>query len=88
MKIKLNNLTRKIAEAATKSAPRFTEDADLLIFQIARDLNLESEEDLAFCKEIVNNAIRICKSGKGLDLRSSLILSMGGSDWWQKNVIE
>ena len=77
MKIKLNNLTRKIAEAATKSAPRFTEDADLLIFQIARDLNLESEEDLAFCKEIVNNAIRICKSGQGF-----------GSDWWKKNVIE
>ena len=65
MKIKLNNLTRKIAEAATKSAPRFTEP-DLLIFQIARDLNLESEEDLAFCKEIVNNAIRICKSVKAL----------------------
>ena len=47
------------------------------IFKIARDLNLESEEDLAFCKEIVNNAIRICKSGQGF-----------GSDWWQKNVIE
>ena len=75
--MKINEITLKIAEAAVKSAPRFTEDADLLIFQIARDLNLESEEDLAFCKEIVNNAIRICKSGQGF-----------GSDWWQKNVIE
>ena len=32
--------TLKIAEAAVKSAPRFTEDADLLISQIVRDLNL------------------------------------------------
>jgi len=69
--------TLKIAEAAVKSAPRYTEDADLLISLIVRDLNLESEEDLAFCKEIVNNAIRICKSGQGF-----------GSDWWQKNVID
>ena len=75
--MKLNNITRKIAEAATKSAPRFTEDADLLIFQIARDLNLESEAELAFCKQMVNNAIKQCKSGQGF-----------GSDWWQKNVID
>ena len=86
--MKINEITLKIAEAAVKSAPRFTEDADLLISQIARDLQLETETEIASCKEIVNNAIRICKSGKGLDLRSSLILSMGGSDWWQKNVID
>ena len=75
--MKINNTTRKIAEAAIKSAPRFTEDADFLISQIVRDLDLESEEDLASCKEIVNNAIKQCKSGRGF-----------GSDWWQKNVID
>ena len=75
--MKLNNTTRKIAEAATKSAPRFTEDADLLISQIVRDLNLESEAELAFCKHMVNNSIKLCKQGKGSDLKkneSSLIL--------------
>ena len=51
--------TLKIAEAAVKSAPRFTEDADLLISQIARDLNLKSEAELSFCKQMVNNAIRV-----------------------------
>ena len=71
--MKLNNLTRKIAEAATKSAPRFTEDADLLIFQIARDLNLESEAELAFCKQMVNDAIKLCKQGKGSDLKKNFI---------------
>ena len=69
--------TLKIAEAAVKSAPRYTEDADLLISQIARDLNLESEAELAFCKQMVNNAIKQCKSGQGF-----------GSDWWEKNVID
>ena len=72
-----NKTTLKIAEAAVKSAPRFTEDSDLLIFQIARDLNLESEAELAFCKQMVNNAIKQCKSGQGF-----------GSDWWNKNVID
>ena len=72
-----NKTTLKIAEAVVKSAPRFTEDADLLNFQIARDLNLESEAELAFCKHIVNNAIELCKQGKGSDLKrnqSSLML--------------
>ena len=41
-----NKTTLKIAEAAVKSAPRFTEDADLLISQIARDLNLELKQSL------------------------------------------
>ena len=69
--------TLKIAEAAVKSAPRYTEDADLLISLIVRDLNLESEAEHAFCKQMVNNAIKQCKSGRGF-----------GSDWWQKNVID
>ena len=72
-----NKTTLKIAEAAVKSAPRFTEDADLLNFQIARDLNLKSEAELAFCKHMVNNAIGLCKQGKGSDLKrakSSLML--------------
>ena len=72
-----NKTTLKIAEAAVKSAPRFTEDADLLISQIVRDLNLESEAEFAFCKQVVNNAIKQCKSGQGF-----------GSDWWNKNVID
>ena len=72
-----NKTTLKIAEAAVKSAPRFTEDADLLISQIIRDLDLESEEEFAFCKQVVNNAIKQCKSGQGF-----------GSDWWNKNVID
>ena len=57
--------TLKIAEAVSKSAPRYTEDADLLFSQIVRDLNLKSEEELSFCEQMVNNAIRVCKSGKG-----------------------
>ena len=72
-----NKTTLKIAEAAVKSAPRFTEDADLLISQIIRDLDLESEAEFAFCKQMVNNAIKQCKSGQGF-----------GSDWWNKNVID
>ena len=72
-----NKTTLKIAEAAVKSAPRFTEDADLLISQIIRDLDLESEAEFAFCKQVVNNAIKQCKSGQGF-----------GSDWWNKNVID
>ena len=72
-----NKITLKIAEAAVKSAPRFTEDADLLISQIVRDLNLESEAEFSFCKQVVNNAIKQGKSGQGF-----------GSDWWQKNVID
>ena len=72
-----NKTTLKFAEAAVKSAPRFTEDADLLISQIIRDLNLESEAEFAFCKQMVNNAIKQCKSGQGF-----------GSDWWNKNVID
>tara|TARA_B100001939_G_scaffold338441_1_gene344026 strand:+ start:90 stop:347 length:258 start_codon:yes stop_codon:yes gene_type:complete len=72
-----DKITLKIAEAVVKSAPRFTEDADLLNFQIARDLNLKSEAELAFCKHMVNNAIGLCKQGKGSDLKrneSSLML--------------
>ncbi len=68
-----NKTTLKIAEAVVKSAPRFTEDADLLISQIARDLNLESEAELAFCKQMVNNAIKLCKQGKGSDLKKNFI---------------
>jgi len=68
-----NKITLKIAEAAVKSAPRFTEDADLLISQIVRDLNLESEAELAFCKQMVNDAIKLCKQGKGLDLKKNFI---------------
>ena len=68
-----NKTTLKIAEAAVKSAPRYTEDADLLISQIARDLNLESEAELAFCKQMVNNAIKLCKQGKGSDLKKNFI---------------
>lgn len=59
----------KIAEEAAKSAPRFTEDADLLISQIARDLNLKSKAELSFCKQMVNNSIKQCKQGKGLELK-------------------
>ena len=65
--------TLKIAEAVSKSAPRFTEDADLLISQIVRDLNLESEAELAFCKQMVNNSIKLCKQGKGSDLKKNFI---------------
>ena len=68
-----NKITLKIAEAAVKSAPRFTEDADLLISQIIRDLNLESEAELAFCKQMVNNSIKLCKQGKGSDLKKNFI---------------
>jgi hypothetical protein len=68
-----NKITLKIAEAAVKSAPRFTEDADLLISQIVRDLNLESEAELAFCKQMVNNSIKLCKQGKGSDLKKNFI---------------
>tara|TARA_R100000995_G_scaffold76142_1_gene45698 strand:- start:309 stop:524 length:216 start_codon:yes stop_codon:yes gene_type:complete len=68
-----NKITLKIAEAAVKSAPRFTEDADLLISQIVRDLNLESEAELAFCKQMVNDSIKLCKQGKGSDLKKNFI---------------
>ena len=68
-----NKITLKIAEAAVKSAPRFTEAANLLISQIVRDLNLESEAELAFCKQMVNDAIKLCKQGKGLDLKKNFI---------------
>ena len=68
-----NKITLKIAEAAVKSAPRFTENADLLISQIVRDLNLESEAELAFCKQMVNNSIKLCKQGKGSDLKKNFI---------------
>tara|TARA_R100000988_G_C3864031_1_gene100642 strand:+ start:285 stop:500 length:216 start_codon:yes stop_codon:yes gene_type:complete len=68
-----NKITLKIAEAAAKSAPRFTEDADLLISQIVRDLNLESEAELAFCKQMVNDSIKLCKQGKGSDLKKNFI---------------
>jgi hypothetical protein len=67
----------KIAERAVESAPRFTEDADLLVGHIVKELNLESDDEIRWTKEIVNNAIKQCKQGRGL-----------GSDWWQKNVIE
>ena len=68
-----NKTNLKITEAVVKTAPRFTEDADLLIFQIARDLNLESEAELAFCKQMVNDAIKLCKQGKGSDLKKNFI---------------
>lgn len=68
-----NKTTLKIAEAVVKSAPRFTEDADLLVSQIVRDLNLESEAELAFCKQMVNDAIKLCKQGKGSDLKKNFI---------------
>ena len=68
-----NKTTLKIAEAAVKSAPRFTEDADLLISQIVRDLDLESEAELGFCKQMVNDAIKLCKQGKGSDLKKNFI---------------
>ena len=68
-----NKITLKIAEAVVKSAPRFTEDADLLISQIARDFNLESEAELAFCKQMVNDSIKLCKQGKGSDLKKNFI---------------
>ena len=67
-----NKTTLKIAEAAVKSAPRYTEDADLLISLIARDLNLESEAELAFCKQMVNNAI------KNLQKRVKALAVIGG----------
>ena len=68
-----NKTSLKITKAAVKSAPRFTEDADLLIFQIARDLNLKSKTEVAFCKQMVNIAIKQCKQGKGSDLKKNFI---------------
>ena len=55
--------TLKIAEAVSKSAPRYIEDADLLISQIVRDLNLKSEAELSFCEQMVNNAITCLRGG-------------------------
>ena len=69
-----NKTELKIAEAVIKSAPRFTDDAELLIFQIARDLNLESlSPELALCRQMVNDAIKLCKQGKGSDLKKNFI---------------
>jgi len=68
-----NKTTLKIAEAVVKSAPRFTDCADLLNFQIVRDLNLKSEAELAFCKQMVNDAIKLCKQGKGSDLKKNFL---------------
>ena len=62
-----NPIIYKIAESAAKSAPRYIEDADLLISQIIRDLELKSEQELEWCGKIVNRAIHICKQGKGAE---------------------
>tara|TARA_R100001509_G_C4777009_1_gene185008 strand:- start:200 stop:430 length:231 start_codon:yes stop_codon:yes gene_type:complete len=63
----------KIAEKAVESAPRFTEDGDLLIAHLVKELNLKSDDEIRWTKEIVNNAIKQCKQGKGSDLKKNFI---------------
>ena len=59
----------KIAEKAVESAPRITEDGDLLIAHLVKELNLKSDDEMRWTKEIVNNAIKQCKQGKGSKLK-------------------